>query len=130
MSTITSLLSSTLASVLLVMIFLPTASLGQPVIFAGFEEGGTDDPLGDSGYGGTVTSDLTGTSDHVAEGDSAMVVTIDGDDTCSGGGCGFTGPYDAFNDKDVSPLDEDRMYMFRYMRSSSSGDTSLSLKAL
>ena len=120
MSTITSLLSSTLASVLLVMIFLPTASLGQPVIFAGFEEGGTDDPLGDSGYGGTVTSDLTGTSDHVAEGDSAMVVTIDGDDTCSGGGCGFTGPYDAFNDKDVSPLDEDRMYLNMYMKTNAS----------
>ena len=120
MSTITSLLSSTLASVLLVMIFLPTASLGQPVIFAGFEEGGTDDPLGDSGYGGTVTSDLTGTSDHVAEGDSAMVVTIDGDDTCSGGGCGFTGPYNAFNDKDVSPLDEDRMYLNMYMKTNAS----------
>ena len=120
MSTITSLLSSTLASFLLAMIFLPTASLGQSVIFADFEEGGTDDPLGDSGYGGTVTSDLTGTPDHVAEGDSAMVVTIDGDDTCSGGGCGFTGPYDAFNDKDVSPLDEDRMYLNMYMKTNAS----------
>ena len=120
MSTITSLLSSTLASVLLAMIFLPTVSLGQSVIFADFEEGGTDDPLGDSGYNGTVTSDLTGTSDHVAEGDSAMVVTIDGDDTCSGGGCGFTGPYDAFNDKDVSPLDEDRMYLNMYMKTNAS----------
>ena len=120
MSTITSLLSSTLASVLLAMIFLPTASLGQSVIFADFEEGGTDDPLGDSGYNGTVTSDLTGTPDHVAEGDSAMVVTIDGDDTCSGGGCGFTGPYDAFNDKDVSPLDEDRMYLNMYMKTNAS----------
>ena len=119
-STITSLLSSTLASVLLAMIFLPTASLGQPVIFADFEEGGTDDPLGGSGYNGTVTSDLTGTPDHVAEGDSAMVVTIDGDDTCSGGGCGFTGPYDAFNDKDVSPLDEDRMYLNMYMKTNAS----------
>lgn len=126
-STITSLLSSTLSGFLLAIIVIPTVSLGQPVVFADFEAGGTDTPLGESGYGGTVTSDLTGDSDNVAEGDSAMVVTIDGDDTCSGGGCGFTGPYNAFNDKNADPLDEDRMYLNMYMKTNASSPISFKL---
>jgi hypothetical protein len=119
-STPIRVLGSTLAGLLIAVVLLPTSALSQTVIFADFEQGGTDTPLAESGYGGTVTSDLTGNSDHVAEGDSAMVVTIDGDDTCSGGGCGFTGPYNAFNDKDVSPLDEDRMYLNMYMKTNAS----------
>ena len=119
-STPIRVLGSTLAGLLIAVVLLPTSALSQTAIFADFEQGGTDTPLAESGYGGTVTSDLTGNSDHVAEGDSAMVVTIDGDDTCSGGGCGFTGPYNAFNNKDVSPLDEDRMYLNMYMKTNAS----------
>jgi len=125
-STTIRALGSTLAGLLLAAVLFPTGAFGQ-VIFADFEEGGTDAPLGDSGYGGTVTSDLTGDSENVAEGDSAMVVTIDGDDTCSGGGCGFTGPYNAFNDKNVDPLDEDRMYLNMYMKTNASSPISFKL---
>jgi len=132
--TITSFLSSTLASLLLAMIFIPTVSLGQPVVFADFEAGGTDAPLGNSGYGPepeeeVPTSDLTGNPDNVAVGDSAMVVTVPAEEGagCSGGGCGFTGPFNAFNDKNVGPLDEDRMYLNMYMKTNASEQISFKL---
>jgi len=125
--TITRALGTILASLLLFAVVLPTSALGQPVIFADFERGGTDSPLGGSGFNGNVTSDLTGDADNVAEGDSAMVVTIDGDDTCSGGGCGFTGPFQAFDNQNIDPLDEDRMYLNMYMRTNASSQISFKL---
>lgn len=125
-STATRALGTTIAGLLLAAVLLPTGAFGQ-VIFADFEAGGTDTPLGESGYNGTVTSDLTGNSDNVAEGDSAMVVTIDGDDTCSGGGCGFTGPFEAFEEKTITPLDKDRMYVNMYMKTNASEQISFKL---